>query len=84
MLTGSIMLVACVNAGCQKCKLAEQVRVQVIFAPILLSMIEDHRRELPDIPSRAETIRRLCEQALAKPTSTRKPRGRKAPRRNAR
>jgi metal-responsive CopG/Arc/MetJ family transcriptional regulator len=58
------------------------IRVSVHMEPALLAMIEDHRRELHDIPSRAETIRRLCEQALAQTTSTRK-RG-KVPRKTAR
>ncbi len=59
---------------------AEQTRVQVIFTPALLAAIDAHRKyEHDDLPSRAEAIRRLCEQALAM-----KPRGRKAPRRNPR
>jgi hypothetical protein len=46
------------------------VRVSVHVGPALLAMIEERQRELPDIPSRAEVIRRLREQTLAtQPTS---------------
>lgn len=43
---------------------AEPVRVQVIFRPDQIAQIEELRRNLPDLPTRAETIRRLCQQAL--------------------
>jgi hypothetical protein len=43
----------------------ELFRVQVIFPPEQAARIEALRRRLPDLPTRAETIRRLCEQALA-------------------
>jgi hypothetical protein len=39
-----------------------QMRVSEDF----LRMIDDWRRKQPDLPSRAETIRRLVEQALEK------------------
>jgi metal-responsive CopG/Arc/MetJ family transcriptional regulator len=43
----------------------EAVRISVRFEPALLAVLDDHRRQLEDIPSRAEAIRKLCEQALA-------------------
>jgi len=61
----------------------EQVRVQVVFKPTLIAMIERYRREMADLPSRAETVRRLCENALAQ-SVTGKSRGRKPARRTAR
>jgi len=45
---------------------ADPIRVQVIFRPAQIAAIEELRRRLPDIPSRAETIRRLCDEALAR------------------
>jgi len=44
---------------------AEDVRVQVIFKPRQIAQIEQLRRRSPDLPSRAEMVRRLCDQAFA-------------------
>jgi hypothetical protein len=38
--------------------------VQVRLQPTPLALIDHWRREQPDIPNRAEAIRRLIEQAL--------------------
>jgi hypothetical protein len=39
--------------------------IQVRTQPDQLAAIDDWRRKQPDLPSRAEAIRRLVEQALA-------------------
>jgi hypothetical protein len=50
-----------------------------------MAVLDEHRRALPDLPNRAETVRRLVEQALAtQPTTNRKTHGRSAQRKNAR
>lgn len=49
-------------------------RVAVHFTPEFMAILDEHRRSLPDLPNRAETVRRLVEQALALTGST-KPRG---------
>ncbi len=60
-------------------------RVAVHFTPEFMAVLDEHRRSLPDLPNRAETVRRLVEQALAtQPASNHKPRGRRAPRKSAR
>ncbi len=58
-------------------------RVAVHFTPEFMAVLDEHRRSLPDLPNRAETVRRLVEQALATQPTTKKPRG-KAPRKSAR
>jgi hypothetical protein len=40
-------------------------RVAVLFTPEFMTVLDEHRRSLPDLPNRAETVRRLVEQALA-------------------
>jgi metal-responsive CopG/Arc/MetJ family transcriptional regulator len=57
----------------------EPIRVSVRFAPAFLALLDDHRRQLEDIPDRAETIRRLVQQALANSNRKRE----KVPRRTA-
>jgi len=53
----------------------EAVRVQTIFDPALLAALDAHRKYAePDIPSRAETIRRLVAKALARQSTRRKSR----------
>jgi metal-responsive CopG/Arc/MetJ family transcriptional regulator len=44
----------------------QDVRVSTTFPAPLLAVLDQHRREQADLPSRAETIRRLCQEALAK------------------
>jgi hypothetical protein len=41
-------------------------RFQMRVSPSFLKMIDDWRRKQPDLPSRAEAIRRLVEQALGR------------------
>jgi hypothetical protein len=60
-------------------------RVAVHFSPEFMAVLDEHRRSLPDLPNRAETVRRLVEKALAtQSTLNRNPRGQKAPRKTAR
>jgi hypothetical protein len=40
-------------------------RFQMRVSPSFLKLIDDWRRKQPDLPSRAEAIRRLVEQAIA-------------------
>lgn len=60
----------------------ESIRVSLRLQPAFLAELDDHRRQLEDLPNRAEAIRRLLEQALA--STNHKPRGRQAQRKNAR
>jgi len=39
-------------------------RFEMLVDPAFLRRIDDWRRKQPDLPSRAEAIRRLVEQAL--------------------
>ena len=39
-------------------------RFQMRVSPSFLRLIDDWRRKQPDLPSRAEAIRRLVEQAV--------------------
>jgi metal-responsive CopG/Arc/MetJ family transcriptional regulator len=53
----------------------EPTRISVRFAPAFLAELDDYRRQLEDIPDRAQAIRQLCEQALATQSTTTKKRG---------
>jgi len=59
----------------------EPTKIAVNFEPALLAALDEHRRKLPDLPSRSEAIRRAVEAVALNGTSTRKPRA-KAPRKN--
>lgn len=48
-------------------------RIAVSFPQALLEQIDDHRRQLPTIPSRAQAIRSIVEQALAAQPTTNPP-----------
>jgi hypothetical protein len=48
-------------------------RVAVHFTPEFMAVLDEHRRALPDLPNRAETVRRLVEQALASSGNSTKP-----------
>ena len=52
----------------------EPVCISVRFEPAFVAVLDERRRELPDLPNRSELIRRLCEQALANGASA-TPRG---------
>lgn len=45
-------------------------RFEMRLPPELIARIDDWRRLQPDLPSRAEAIRRLVERALAPETPT--------------
>jgi uncharacterized protein len=44
--------------------LIKSERFEMLVDPTFLRRIDDWRRKQPDLPSRAEAIRRLVEQAL--------------------
>jgi len=46
-------------------------RFQMRVAPSFMSAIDDWRRKQPDLPSRAEAIRRLVELSLTVPRTIR-------------
>jgi len=46
--------------------------------PALLAALDEHRRCLPDLPNRAEAIRRAVQEVASNGASTRKPRARAA------
>jgi metal-responsive CopG/Arc/MetJ family transcriptional regulator len=52
----------------------QAVRISTQFPPALLAGLDAYRRGQEEIPSRAEAIRQLCEQALGKASSPAKPR----------
>jgi hypothetical protein len=49
-------------------------RVAVRFSPEFMTILDERRRSLPDLPNREETVRRLVEQALASQSINHKPR----------
>jgi metal-responsive CopG/Arc/MetJ family transcriptional regulator len=51
----------------------EPVRISVRFQPDFVAVLDDHRRQLPQIPSRAQAIRQILEQALAQTNATTPP-----------
>jgi len=56
----------------------EPTRISVRFDPALLAALDEHRRCLPDLPNRAEAIRRAVQEVASNGASTRKPRARAA------
>jgi len=56
----------------------EPTRISVRFDPALLAALDQHRRCLPDLPNRAEAIRRAVQEVASNGASTRKPRARAA------
>jgi metal-responsive CopG/Arc/MetJ family transcriptional regulator len=55
--------------------MVEPKKIAVNFEPALLAALDEHRRQLPDLPTRSEAIRRAVEAVALNGASTRKPRG---------
>jgi hypothetical protein len=51
----------------------EAIRISLRVPPDFLAALDDHRRQLPDLPNRTVAIKRILEQALAN-SPNRKPR----------
>jgi hypothetical protein len=55
--------------------MVEPKKIAVNFEPALLAALDEHRRQLPDLPTRSEAIRRAVEAVALNGASTEKPRG---------
>jgi metal-responsive CopG/Arc/MetJ family transcriptional regulator len=53
----------------------EPVRVQVLFDPALIAVLDAYRRDADGLPSRSEVIREAVRALASRPTSTRRSRG---------
>ena len=53
----------------------EPIRVQVLFDPALIAVLDAYRREAAGIPSGSEVIREAVRPFASKPASTGKSRG---------
>jgi len=53
----------------------EPIRVQVLFDPALIAVLDAYRREAAGIPSGSEVIREAVRAFASKPASTGKSRG---------
>jgi hypothetical protein len=60
--------------------MCEPKKIAVNFEPALLAALDEHRRQLPDLPNRSEAIRRLVAAVASNGASIEESRGQKASR----